>query len=181
MKSGSILFMLFQLILFKTSFSQENYCTYSYKPLTSNDSLIIKEFNIDSVVVSLLKKFSKSVNDTFFVRKFSIDDCSSSVLNECFIKKKRIKKSKLIHVIEHKYSGNRYKLIHYYNSKKQIFKTINKQKKGFSVEKYIAFKKIKYEYNKDGLLIKTRFYLDGFTLNKNGTIIVLYSYKKNSF
>ena len=171
-------FLIFFSILSSTLFSQEQYCWFSYKPNLSVDSLIVNEKGLKSVSIYQLVKLSKDSNDTIFIKQNSLSECENSILEDCFVKRSRNKKGKIIHIIEHKYSGNRYKLIHYYNSKMQISKTTNNLKKGNVIEDFMAFSKVKYEYNKEGLCFKQRFYLDGYTINGENYTSLWFKYNE---
>ena len=171
------LFLFFNLFLNQVA-AQQNYCWYSYRPNTALDSVLITKNNFTSSDIYQLVKVSKGKVDTVFIKKISLTLRDNTILSNSIIKKERAKKGKLIHIIEHKYTGNRYKLTHYYDSKSFIYKTTNQLKKGFNYENSMAFDKIKYTYNKEGLLIKANYYLKDYTLeNKKSFLSILYSYK----
>lgn len=114
--------------------------------------------------------------DTIFIKTFNLVGCRNTLSKDLYIKKTNKKKHKLVHTFENKYLGYRYKIIHYYNDEKQIRKTVNKLKKGHYTEE-IGFNKIKYEYNKDGLLKRMRFHLEEFHYKRNDFLILLFEYR----
>ena len=146
--------------------AQVNYCWFDYKPALQQDSVRLAEF-------STIKIYN--LKDTSLVKTIHLNECKISFLNEAFIKKSKHKKHKTIHIIEEKYTGNTFKLIHIFNADGQIKKTKNKLKKG-DYSKDFAFNKIKYFY-KDGLLVKLNFYLTEYKFNNKDFISIEFRYE----
>lgn len=175
MAKYTIIFLLL-LFTFNRSYSQSNFCWYSYKPLLEKDSTIINTLNIQYLSIFQIHSESKKNNDTVFVKKINLKSCNEYINEDFEIKKSRVKSNKIKQVIEFKYSGNKYKLKHYFNSKDQISKTTNKLIKG-SINSDWAFSKIRYYYDKEGLLHRAIINLRDFKIDGKENLFLIFKHQ----